>query len=158
LAEPDVYRSGVFFRRQPKKRLERVEELLTEQLPIGEVDQRIEVGHTLLGEDVRFLGERRLRRFRRDGDGGAGIRSLEVRERRVQLVDHREEDEVELLLRVLREQQVVDVRDADLRREAWIDRAASRSFAIELAAREVGVDEVAARHTKRLEIAAEEGR
>jgi hypothetical protein len=67
---------------------------------------------------------------------------------RVQHVDHREEDVVELLLRVLGEEQVVHVRDADLRREARVDGAAARPLAVHVAAGVVGVDQVAAEHPR----------
>ena len=57
-------------------------------------------------------------------------------------VDHGEEDHVQRLLGVYREQQVVDVRNAQLRREARVDGAALGAFLIELLAGEVGVDDV----------------
>ena len=58
---------------------------------------------------------------------------------------------------VLLEDQVVDVRNADLRREAGIDGAAACALAIHLLAGEFGVDEVFGLQAQALEIAAEQG-
>ena len=58
----------------------------------------------------------------------------------------------------LSEEQVVHVRDADLRGEARIDGAAAGAFAIQLAARVVRVDDVAAGDAETLEVAVEERR
>ena len=66
----------------------------------------------------------------------------DLHQRRVQHVDHREEDDVERLLAVLLLNQVVDVRDADLRREAGIDRAAAGARAVQLRTGVVGIDDV----------------
>ena len=71
-----------------------------------------------------LLGEGRLYRRRRGGHGRAGARALGAAEVAGEVVDHREEDVVERLLRVVRVEQVVDVRDAELRGEARVDRAA----------------------------------
>src|SRR5262249_47874493 len=123
LAEGDVDGSGVLFGRQPEKRIKRLEELLPQEFRVGEIDQRIEIHEAPLGEDVVLLRERGFHGVGRDGHRRTRVRSLQVDKRRVQLVDHRKEDRVELLLGMLREQQVVNVRNSYLRREAWIDRA-----------------------------------
>ncbi len=77
---------------------------------------------------------------------------------RVQHVDHREEDAVELPPGVLHEQQVVDVRDGDLRRKARIDGAAPRALAVHVVARVVRVDDVAEVDAQALEVRVEERR
>ena len=73
-----------------------------------------------------------------------------------QRVDHREEDDVERLLRVRLVEQVVHVRDAELRREAGVDRAALGALLVELLGGEVGVHEVLRRDPEALEVAREE--
>src|SRR5262249_42185823 len=134
------------------------EQLLTQQRPIGKVDERAEVLDALLREDVAFLGERSLGGFRGYRDGWTGVGPLQLLQGCMQDVNHGEEDEVELLLRVLREQQVVDVGDADFRREAGIDRTASGALTIEIAARVVRVDDIAADYAEAFEVRIEERR
>src|SRR4051812_18696298 len=101
-------------------------------LLVVEAGERVHPLHTLLREDVAFLGERRLDRCRGSGNGGAGTRRLSLVEEGGERIDHREEDDVELLLRMHRVEQVVNVRDADLRREAGVDSAALRTFLVKL--------------------------
>ena len=112
----------------------------------------------VLGEDVVFLGERGLHRLRRRRHRRAGVRAGQLHQRRVQHVVHREEDRVERLLAVLHLDQVVDVRDADLRREARIDGAAAGAGAIQLRRGVVGVDDVFRLHAEAFEIGVEERR
>ena len=112
---------------QAQQRRPRLEHLLREEPPVGQVEQRAHVPDALLGEHVAFLREGRLHGLRRHRDGRARVRRLALTTRRRHDVEHREEDAVERLLRVLRVEQVVDVRDAELRREARIDRAPLRA-------------------------------
>ena len=101
-----------------------------EQLPVREIENRIDILHVDFGENVVFFRERGLHGFRSGGDGGAGVGAGELDQRGMQHVVHREENGVERLLAVLHLNQVVDVRDADLRREAGIDGAAIGAGAI----------------------------
>ena len=158
LTEAHLDGARILLRREAEDRLERPEQLLPEQLAIREVDQRIEIDDALLGEDVAFLGERRFHRVGRHRDRGTRIRSLQVDERRVELVDHREEDRIELLFRVFRKQQVVNVGDPDLRGKARIDGATAGALAIQIAAREIRIHEIPARYAQRFEVCAEERR
>src|SRR3954471_1056850 len=101
-------------------------------LLVVEAGERVHPLHTLLREDIAFLGERRLYRCRGRRHRGASTRRLRLVEEGGERVDHREEDDVELLLRVNRVKQVVDVRNADLRRETRVDGAALRTFLVKL--------------------------
>src|SRR5215471_20032970 len=74
----------------------------------------------------------------------------------MQNVVHREEDGVERLLAMLFLNQVVDVRDADLRGEAGVDGAAAGSGAIEIGAGVVGINNIFGLHTEAFEIRVEE--
>ena len=76
----------------------------------------------------------------------------------MQGVDHGEEDRVQRLLLVLLEDQVVHVRDADLRREARIDGAAARAGAVHILAGELGVHQVLWLQAQALQIPAKQGR
>src|SRR4051795_5577003 len=97
-------------------------------LLVVEASERVHPLHTLLREDIAFLGERRLYRCRGRRHRGASTRRLRLVEERGQRIDHREEDDVELLLRMDRVEQIVYVWDADLRREARVDSATFRAF------------------------------
>src|SRR5262249_25854374 len=81
LAEADLDGTRVLLGRQAEQRLQRLKELLPEELVIGEVDQRIQIDDALFAEHVGFLGERRLDRLRRDGDRRTRVRSLQLDER-----------------------------------------------------------------------------
>ena len=74
----------------------------------------------------------------------------------VQHVVHREEDRVQRLLAMLLLNQVVDVRNADLGREAGIDRAAARARAIQLGTGVVGVNDVFRLHAQAFEVGVEQ--
>src|SRR5579864_1078584 len=129
---------------------------MSEQFAVGEIQYRIDVFHVVLSKYIVLLGKRRFYRLRRCGDGGTGIGSNDLHQRRVQDVVHREEDGVERLLLVLLLNEVVDVRDADLCREAGINRAATRSRAIKFRTRIVGIDDVLWLNAKALEVGVEE--
>src|SRR5215813_3334313 len=68
-------------------------------------------------------------------------------------VDHREEDDVERLLGVHAVQQIVDVRNAELAREARVDGSALRAFLVQLLARVVAIYDVLGLDTQTREIA-----
>ena len=131
---------------------------MREQLAVGEVQHRVDVLHIVLGEDVVFFCECGFHRLRSRGHGRAGIRADDLHERRVQHVIHGEEDRVQRLLAVLLLDQVVDVRNADLRREARIDGAAAGARAIQFGTGVIGVDDVLRLHAEALEIAVEQRR
>ena len=104
--------------------------------------ERVQELDAHLLEEIAFLGEGRLGGRRRGRDGGAGAMALRVDHVRRQIVDHREEDDVERLLLVVHVEQVVHVRDADLGREAGVDRAALGAGLVKLLGGVVGVDQV----------------
>ncbi len=109
----------------------------------------------MLGEDIVFLGECGLHRFRSSSHCGTRIRSNNLYQRRVQHVVHREEDRFQRLLAVFLLNQVVDVRNSDLGWEAWINRATARARAVELGTGVVGVNDVLRLHAEALEIGVE---
>jgi hypothetical protein len=109
-----IHRASILLWRQPQNRCPRLEHLVTEQLLVSEVHERAQILDPQFLEDVALFCEGRLGRSRRHGHGGARVRSLEMRERRVQHVDHREEDAVELLLGMLGEQQLFTDSSAQL--------------------------------------------
>ena len=151
-------RAVVFFLRQSKDRLPRLQHLVREQLAIGKVQDRIDVLHVVLGKDVVFLGKGGLHRFRRRGHGRTRIRRHDLHQRRGQHVVHREEDDVQRLLAMLLLDQVVDVRNADLRREAGIDGAAARARPVEIGTGVVGINDVFRLHAQALQISVEQRR
>ena len=120
------------------------------------VDERIQELDAHLLEEIAFLGERRLDGCGRGRHGGAGAMALRVDHVGRQIVDHREEDDVERLLLVVHVEQVVHVRNADLRGEARIDGAALGAFLVELLGGVIGVDQVLGRNAQRLEVGAED--
>src|SRR5580698_60261 len=65
---------------------------------------------------------------------------------------------MERLLAVLCGEQIVDMRDADLRRIAWIDRASTGSGAIEIRRGVVGVDDVLGLYAEAREVRIEQRR
>ena len=71
----------------------------------------------VLGEDVVLFRKRRLHGFWRRRDGWACVRSHNFHERRGQHVVHREKDDIERLLAMFLLDQVINVRNADLRGE-----------------------------------------
>ncbi len=121
----------IFFRRQAKDVLELFVHLALENIGVGEVDEGVDEADALLFEEIAFLGERSLDRRRRGGDGGAGTAGLQALEIAGEAVDHREEDDIERLLGVDLVEQIVDVRDAELRGEAGIDGAALGAFFVQ---------------------------
>ena len=114
--------------------------------------------HALFREQVAFLGEGGLDRLRRGGDGRARTAGLHALQIAGQAIDHREEDDVERLLRMDHVQQIVDVRNAELGRKARVDRAALGAFLVELLAGVVGEDEVLGLEAERCEVAGEDRR
>ena len=145
----------IFFGRKAEDVAEGVEHLALEQVGHAAIDERIEEFDAHFLEEIAFLGEGRLGGRGGGGDGGAGAMALRVHHVGGQIVDHGEEDDVERLLLVVHVEQVVHVRDADLRREAGIDRAALGAGLVQLLGGVVGVDQVIGGDAERLEIGAE---
>ncbi len=79
-------------------------------------------------------------------------------ERRVEHVEHREEDAVQRRATMLDGEQVVHVRDRHLRRVARVDAPAAGAAAIQLGARAIGIDDPIGRDAEALQIRAEERR
>ena len=129
-----------------------------EQVGLGEIDEGIQEQDALFGEQVAFLGERRLHRFRRSRHGGAATAGLRLVQVAGEAIDHRKEDDVERLLGVHFVQQVVHVRNAQLRGEARVDGAALGAFLVQLLAGEIRVDDVLRLDAQRREVAREDGR
>src|SRR6266545_2622336 len=143
---------GVLFARQTEDVLERLEHLLFEEARLIQVQEGIEISNSVLPEKVAFFGKRGLDRVGRSRHRGAGAIRLGVDQFRRQRVDHREEDQVERLLLVMNVDQVVDVRNAHLRREAGVNRAALRAVLVKLLGRVVRIDQVLRRNAQALEI------
>src|SRR5271168_3114644 len=113
-----------------------------EELAVGEVEHWREILHIVLREDVVLLGKRSFYSLWRCGDGGAGIGADNVHQRRMQNVVHGEENYIQRLLAVLLLNQVVDVRNTDLRREAGIDRASTGPGAIKFRTGVIGINNI----------------
>jgi hypothetical protein len=109
-------------------------------------------------EDIVLLGERGLDGIGRRRDGRTCVAAGAVLQRLMQRVDHGEKDGVQRLLLVFHEDQVIDVRNADLRREARIDGAAARALAVHLLAGEFGVDQVLRLYAQALQVRAKHRR
>ncbi len=107
-------------------------------------------------EEIALFGEGGLDGRGRGGDRGAGAMALRVDQVGLQIVDHREEDEVERLLLMVHVEQVVHVRDADLGREAGVDGAALGAGLVHLLGSVVGVDEIFVRDAQRFKVSAEQ--
>ena len=107
------------------------------------------VAHAHLGEDVALLGERGLHGLGGRGDGRAGAIALASQDRcevSVSIIGKKMTSSG--FLAVVLVEQVVDVRDADLAREAGVDRAALGTLLVQLLAREVRVDDVLRRDAR----------
>ena len=156
--EADFDRAVVLFQRQTHDWLPRLQHLMGEQFPVGEIQDRIYILHVVLGKDVVLFGECRLHRFGRCGDRRAGVRAHDLDQRRSKHVVHREEDDVQRLLAVLLLNQVVDVGDADLGGEAGIDCAPARARAVEIRTGVIGVDDIFRLHAQAFEVSVEQRR
>ena len=71
-------------------------------------------------------------------------------------VVHRKKNDVERLLAVFFLDQVVDVRDSDLRREAGVNCAAARAGSIQLGACVIRINDIFRLHAQAFEICIEE--
>ena len=132
-------------RRQPGQRVaEPLEELLGDELRLVERHERRDVTDPLLGEDVALLEESGLDVLGRGHDARAGEAPGHVaaQERR-QVVDHRREDDVELL--PLPEDQLAVVSGDALDRVAAVHRPAALAELAPLLLRGVGREHQVAR-------------
>ena len=92
--EAGLNRSFVFSPGNPKYRLPRLEQLISQQLSIGEVEDRAHIRNAGIGKDVVFL---RVGSFHCLGGGcdrGTGIDPRKVYQRRMEHIDHGEENHV----------------------------------------------------------------
>ena len=131
---------------------------MRKQLAVGEVEHRVDVFDVVLGKDIVLFRERRLHRFRSCRHRRTCIRALQLHQLRVQNVIHGEEDGVQRFLLVLLLNQVVNVRDADLGREAGVNRATAGTRAIEFLAGVIGVYDVLGFDSEAFEIGIEQRR
>ena len=139
--------------------LQRLEELLAEQMRLDHRAGRIEVGDPALLEEVHFLREGRLEDVGRARDDRARRVVHGLLHERRHVRQRREEDVLErALFAVVVEEQVVDVRLADLRRVAGIDRAVLAALGPDLLGRVVGEHDVVLLDAERLEVRAPERR
>src|SRR5690242_4067473 len=148
----------ILFGAEAEDVLELLEHLALEKLRVRKVHERIHEADALLLEEVTFLGERGLHGSRRGRHGGTRAAGLHMAQRAGEAVDHREKDDVERLLGVDLVQQVVDVRNAELRREARVDGAALRAFLIQFFAGVLAVDDVLGLEAEAREVARENRR
>jgi hypothetical protein len=114
-------RAFVFLREKAQNRIPCFQHLPGKKLPVGEIDERIEVMDAALAEEVVFVGKSSLDRFGGDRDGRAGIQGAKVHEWRAQNVEHRKEDAMEWPPQVLDEEEVVHVGHGDLRWKTRVD-------------------------------------
>src|SRR5580692_1107178 len=146
----------VFFERQSEDRLPGLQHLMRKQFAIGKIEDGIDVLYVVLGENVILLSERRFHGFGCCGHGWASVGADDFNQGRCQHVIHREENNIQGFLAMLLLDQVVHVRNTDLRRETGIDRAPASARAVKFRAGVVGVDDVFRLHTQTLEISVEE--
>ena len=129
-----------------------------EQLAIGKVHNGIEILDSIVGKHIRFFRERRLHRIWCRRYRWARIRARRAFEVGGEHVDHGEEDRMQWLLGVLHEDQVINMRNANLRGKTRIDRAAPGASLVHVAIGVVGVDDVLRLQPECLEIRAEQWR
>ncbi len=101
-----------------------------EEFPVSKIQNRIDVLHIVLAKNVVLFGKCRLHSLRRRGHRRTRICTNNVHQGRMQNVIHREEDYVQRFLAMLFLNQVVDVRNSDLRWETGIDRTTARASTI----------------------------
>jgi hypothetical protein len=117
-----------------------------------DVDERVQKQHAHFGEQVAFFREGRLHRFRRV-PRQSGMRGCLVHFRSLgrQSIIGKKID-VQRFPGVVRVEQIVNVRDAQLRRETGVDGSALGAFLVELLGGVVRKDDVlrldAERHAK----------
>jgi hypothetical protein len=148
----------ILFAAKAKDRPQRLVHLVSADLLVLKVENRIEIQNAVLCEDVAFFGEGGLHRLGRCRYRRASIRAGQIHEMAVQHVIHGEPDGVERLLAVLRGKQIVDMRDADLRRIARIDGAAASACAIKLRCGVVGVENILGLQPERSKVRVEKRR
>src|SRR5579883_137792 len=148
----------IFFNRKTQHRIPGLVHLIGEQLAVGEVQQRVHVADAVLGEYIGLLCERGFDSIRAGRHRRAGVGALQIHQAAVQHIHHWKENNVELLSQALEEDEIVDVRDADFRRETRIDGAAARSGAVQLAAGEIGIDDIFRGYAEALQISVEQRR
>src|SRR6202041_2773473 len=115
----------VLFLGQSENWLPRLQHLVSEQFAIGKVQHWVQILDVVLAEGIVLFGECRLYRFRRRGYRWTGISADDLDQRRSEDVVHWEEDYIQRLLAMLFLDQIVNVRNADLGREAGVDSAAA---------------------------------
>ena len=150
-----LQRPRILFPGEPEHVGKLVIHLFDEQGRFSRIHKRVAEQDVAFLEDIPFLGERSLHRFRRGGHSRAGAMSLHVLHVTREIVDHGTENDVEWLLLVVNVQQVMDVRDPHLGRETRIDGPALGPFLVERFACVIGVDEVLRWNPERLEVGAE---
>ena len=143
--EPGGHRRRRLGRREPGQGVPQpLEELLGHELRLVERHERRDVADALLGEDVPLLEEAGLDVLRggHDARAGEGPGDVAAQERR-QVVDHRREDDVELL--ALAEDELPVVPGDALHRVAAVDGAAALAELAPLLLRGVGGEDEVAR-------------
>src|ERR1700722_554731 len=152
----DLYRAVVLFLRQSEDRLPGLQHLMGEEFAVGKVQHRVHVLDIVLCENIILFRERGLHRLRGRGHGWTSVRSDNLHEWRSQHIVHGEENDVQGLLAMLLLDQVVDVRDADLRGETGIDGAAAGAGSIQIGTSVVRINDVLRLQTKAFEISVEQ--
>ena len=128
-----------------------------EQIGLTRIHQGIHILQPHIGKQIPFLDEGRLHGLGCGGHGGAGTVGLHIHEIRGKIVNHREEDVIERLLLVLYIEQVMHMRNTDLRREARVDRTPFRSRLVEFLGSVIRIDDILGLHAQGLEISAKQG-
>src|ERR1700689_4058060 len=106
-------------------------------------------------EDIVLLRVSGLDGLRARRHGGAGVRSSEIDERRMEHVYHGEENQIQRFLCRFDGEEVVYVCNSDLSREARIDGATGPARAIEFRAGVVRIHEILGLQTQALEVSVE---
>ena len=128
-----------------------------EQIGLTRIHQGIHILQPHIGKQIPFLDEGRLHGLGCGGHGGAGTVGLHIHEIRGKIVNHREEDVIERLLLVLYIEQVMHMRNTDLRREARVDRTPFCSRLVEFLGSVIRIDDILGLHAQGLEISAKQG-
>ncbi len=71
----------IFFFGKAQQRLPALQHLLSEELAVGEVHQRVKIADVVLGEDIDLLGVGRLDCLRRHCNSGTGVAGASAYER-----------------------------------------------------------------------------
>src|ERR1700733_4809119 len=112
--ESSIESTFILFTGKSQDRTPRLQHLVGADSFVLQVENGININHPVLSEDVALLGERGLYYFWRSSHCRASVGPGQVNQRSMQHVVHGEPDSIQRFLVMLRRDQVINVRNADL--------------------------------------------